>query len=196
MSNLANKPPLGRKVEREADVKALRQAVLYNPETGVLLWKARPVGHFKSARAQTLWNARFAGRRAFNHLRADGYRCGLFNRKTFFAHRVAWFLSYGEWPSDQIDHINRNKSDQRLSNLRAATAQQNACNRVYQSATGFRGVTKRASGKYQAICGPRGKRKSLGDFATPEEAARAYDAEARKVFGEFAVLNFEDEACR
>lgn len=50
------------------------------------------------------------------------------NQKRIRAHRVAWFLSYGCWPSDMIDHINRVRHDNRLSNLREADAKLNACN--------------------------------------------------------------------
>lgn len=95
-----------------------------------------------------------------------------------------------------IDHVNGDGLDNQRHNLRPATRGQNMGNRrlPQNSATGFKGVTKRKVGyRYQAQIGANGKHYYLGNFATAEEAARAYDAAAIRHFGEFARLNFPQE---
>lgn len=87
-----------------------------------------------------------------------------------------------------IDHKDGDGLNNRKSNLRDATIEQNAANKTYPSSkSGIRGVFRSSNGKYRAVC--RGKH--LGTFDCPHEAARTYDAEASRQFGEFAVLNME-----
>lgn len=93
-----------------------------------------------------------------------------------------------------VDHINHNGLDNRRANLRPATASQNGANaRPRAGGTSqFKGVCWRPRyGKWQARIGRAGR--NLGSFATEEEAARAYDAAARELWGEFARLNFPPE---
>ena len=95
-------------------IAELRDWIDYNPETGVLTWsKARPRSRAGSECGTT----------------CHGYRVFHFNGKTHSAHRVAWALHYGSPPPSQIDHINRDKSDNRIQNLRAATNSENNRNK-------------------------------------------------------------------
>jgi hypothetical protein len=90
----------------------------------------------------------------------------------------------------QVDHANGDSLDCRRSNLRVATASQNASNRKYVNKTGYRGVVKPKKGRgYIAQCQHKGVNRNLGYFKTAEEAALAYNAFAAEIFGEFAVLN-------
>lgn len=92
-----------------------------------------------------------------------------------------------------VDHKNGDGLDNQRSNLRVATQGQNMFNkRLYASSTsGFKGVTRRkGTGKWAAQIQGGGHHRYLGQFATPEEAARAYDVAAVELFGEFARLNF------
>lgn len=94
-------------------------------------------------------------------------------------------------PSIHVDHINGDGLDNRRSNLRHATQIENARNRAVSvhNQSGFKGVCVHGR-KWQAQIRFLGHKLNLGTFATPQEAARAYDAKARELFGEFARLNF------
>jgi hypothetical protein len=95
----------------------------------------------------------------------------------------------------QVDHINGNGLDNRRSNLRLCTAAENRRNRANQRipASGYRGVAKKVEGEsvryVPSIC-VNGKKRSLGSFSCPVEAARVRDDAARRIYGAFAVLNF------
>lgn len=92
----------------------------------------------------------------------------------------------------EVDHMDRNVSNNRRSNLRVATELQNRSNksRYSNNWSGFKGVhLVKATGKYQARIQVGGKRISLGCFTTPLEAGRAYDQAAKQYHGEFASLN-------
>jgi len=101
------------------------------------------------------------------------------------------------WPL--TDHINGDGLDNRRSNLREATSAQNACNRRLSSynTSGFKGVSWKADGdRWVARIKVHGTATHLGSFSTPQEAARAYDAAAIEMHGEFARLNFPIEVAR
>lgn len=97
----------------------------------------------------------------------------------------------------EVDHINRNKLDNRRENLRVATRQQNARNRRRQSnnRSGFKGVVVPAEGesKFRAVVKVEGRYKCVGYYDTKEEAAAAYDSAATQYYGEFARLNVTED---
>jgi hypothetical protein len=102
------------------------------------------------------------------------------------AHRLAWRISYGVWPSFLIDHINGDPRDNRIANLRECDVSQNAMNqKARETKTGVKGVNIYFN-KYQVRLKYKGRRIYVGAFKTLEDAAQAYEEAARKYYGEFA----------
>ncbi len=118
------------------------------------------------------------------------YAQAQFDRRTVFMHR----LILGAEKGQEVDHINGNGLDNRRANLRFCNRSQNSANtRRDPPKSGFRGVysDKRL---WAARISINGRRRSLGMFEDPADAARAYDAAAKEAFGEFATLNFPPHA--
>lgn len=108
----------------------------------------------------------------------DGYLKIRHNGKMFMAHRLAWMFHYGEMPNQFIDHINGEKSDNRISNLRLASAKLNAQNirkPMIDNKVGMLGVTyEKSRSKYRADIYVNGKANFLGRFITANEAHEVY----------------------
>lgn len=106
------------------------------------------------------------------------------------AHRLIFLMHHGYLPK-QIDHINRNKNDNRIENLRAATDAENKRNHgmKYNNNSGYKGVRKSGKNWAAQIRGRDGKHCWLGTFKTKEEAALKYNEAAIKFHGEFAYMN-------
>jgi hypothetical protein len=119
-----------------------------------------------------------AGRAAGSISKVSGYVYVCVQGKRCYGHRMAWAMTHGEWPVSAIDHINGNKSDNRISNLRLATDLVNAQNiRVPQSnnTSGLLGVSYCSQTKrWRAQIGVSRKNIKLGRFDTPELAHQAY----------------------
>lgn len=163
-------------------VKLLNELLSYEPKTGILTWKARSAGHFTGGvyppqRRVDRWNARYSGRPAGCD-NGGGYLAFKVNRVTVKCHRAAWALYYGRWPDLDIDHINGNRSDNRIENLREADRTTNNRNAAIRSdnKTGVSGVTYRR-GRYVANIRGGGKQIHVGVFDCIEDAAAA-----RKLF--------------
>lgn len=173
----------------------LRAILDYNPETGEFRWKQRTpemfaCGAMPSRRKCNAWNGRFAGQLAGN-IEVFGYHVIHIqhNGGSYKAHRLAWLWMTGEWPEDQIDHVNGERADNRFANLREATNSQNLANSKASSRnrSGHKGVYWFAeSEKWRANIRVNGRLISLGLFGNKEDAAAAYEAAAKLHFGEFA----------
>lgn len=112
--------------------------------------------------------------------------------RNYKAHRLAWFLYYGVWPKDYIDHVNGIKSDNRLINLREATGFQNQANRKPQvgCSSKYKGVSWfKQTCKWEAYIEVNRKKIHLGHYHKEEEAALAYNRAALEHFGEYAKIN-------
>ncbi|HEX5183606.1 MAG TPA: HNH endonuclease [Allosphingosinicella sp.] len=111
----------------------LRDALQYDPESGKLFWKERPISHFGGAKRSAeecakAWNSLYAHREAMTALSTDGYRKGRLSGRELLAHRVIWKLVHGLDP-DHIDHIDGDRSNNKLANLRSVTPSENNRNR-------------------------------------------------------------------
>lgn len=120
-------------------------------------------------------------------IRKDGYRILKLEGRQYLAHRVAFFLMTGVWPT-KIDHKNRNRSDNRWGNLRLATWSENNANRPPRGYLGLKGVFK-SYNKFEARAYKDGQKYTIGVYDGPLEAANAYDEVAIKLHGEFAYTN-------
>lgn len=157
---------------------------------GHLWWLERPLHHFANVRYQATWNKRYAGTLAGSpvddgHLRVMLTLCGA--RRFLLAHRIIWALHHGEWPRCQIDHKDRDPSNNRMGNLRYATHSQNGQNRgpSKHNTSGYKGVS-RNRGRWMASIRIGGRKVNLGRFDDPAEAHNAYVAAAKQHHGEFA----------
>lgn len=155
----------------------------YDPETGKFYWLPRPVEMFPGtgfkggaeSKAKT-WNARYAGKEAFTSLHNRGYVQGGILGRGYLAHRVAWVLTTGEWPRDQIDHINGDRTDNRICNLREVSNAENARNMSVskRNKSGVVGVFWDGRlKKWTACIGENSRTKYLGSFEDLQQAIAA-----------------------
>ena len=145
-------------------MERLRSALDYDPDTGFFRWK--------ESRGRVS-----AGQVAGCARKGSGYvRIGV-DGEMYLAHRIAILFSTGHWPKSQVDHIDGDPTNNRLSNLRECTQRENAQNvgLPKSNTTGHPGVTFDASrGKYMAQIQKDGRRYGLGRFDTATAAETAY----------------------
>jgi len=122
-------------------------------------------------------------------IRRDGYRLVSVDGQQYSAHRLAWRLMRGQWPSMQVDHANMDRADNRWGNLREATKAENQANvpRRRTNKSGLKGVSwHKQIRKWVGYLQVSGKNRNLGTFNCPAAAHFAYVVAAEKAFGEFA----------
>lgn len=152
------------------DLEELRKELNYDPGTGKFYWKQE------------------AGT-----LPSNGYRYITVQGKMMLAHRIAWFMFYGVRPIGLIDHINGDRRDNRIENLRIATYSQNAANakRHSRNTSGLKGASQvvkkgKRTSRWQSSITYQRRQISLGYFDTKEEAHAAYVMAAESLQGKFA----------
>ena len=152
---------------------SLRLILSYNEETGLFHWRAARPGVLVGSIAGSI--------------EPDGYRRIRILYRKYHAGPLAWLYVTGEWPSQQVDHKNLDRSDDRFSNLRLATQSQNNANRRVAKSKSYsvKGIYRK-KGRWEASIQKDGHYQYLGRFATAEEAQRAYGAAAQEMFGDFA----------
>lgn len=163
----------------------------YQPETGHLIYRTRPVNHFSSEAKCRAWNKKNAGRRA-GFVR-ENYRCISIEGKAYPEHRVIWKMVNGADTLELIDHVNREGHDNRLSNLRIATHRENSYNvrRKRRGKSNLKGAIWHSGNKcwMSNIRMPSGERIHLGYYDTDKEAHAAYSAAAKIVAKGFACTS-------
>jgi len=169
-----------RKAKETEEAKALALSSLtYDPEMGIFRWM--------TAGKNTRGIGTIAG-----YLHPSGYRYIKIGQVRFSCQRLAWLFHTGQWPKENIDHINTVRSDNRISNLREATNSQNNFNSPMKpnNTTGFKGVSwSKRDKKYRAQISANGQRRLIGVFDDPQDAAHAYNMAAARLHGEFARGN-------
>ena len=171
--------PIKRRPPLSAEL--VRSLFDYDPNSGILRWREQPTKPRK-------WNTRYAGTVAGSAVK--GYlQIQVPKPHNYYAHQIAWCHYYGYWPPDQIDHRDRQRSNNRIENLRMASNSDNGCNRSKHSnnTSGFVGVSfNRQNANWRVRISRNGILVFDGSFATREEAAAARRAFAAKFHGEFA----------
>lgn len=165
-----------KKNEAKLTAEMARRLFIYDAEIGHLRWAITPNSSFP------------AGSVAGNVNR--GYRRIKYLGDTFQEHRLVWLIHKGEWPKNQLDHIDRCRDNNRITNLREADKYQQGGNRKLNvsNTSGFRGVVwHKRDKKWQVSIRVKGKRVHIGLFDSKEAAASAYNAAAVIVFGEFYI---------
>lgn len=156
----------------------------YDPVTGHLRWaKPKPKSKVRAGHV-------------VSYIGADGYLTVTFHKKRYKAHRICWLLASGDWPDGDIDHINGDRTDNRLDNLRVCSRQNNLRNMKKQpnKSSVYKGVSKRKDNQYEAYYSLNNKKVSLGLFTQEREAALVYNINVAPIFKDYARFNvvFED----
>jgi hypothetical protein len=149
----------------------VRELLSYDPETGIFTWIGRTSNRI------TVGDR--AGRDTGN-----GYRRIAIDGYSYYEHHLAWFLVYGEWPENEIDHIDGKGFSNRIANLRKATPAQNRQNAVLRrtNKSGRTGVSwAKNIGKWEAYIWVNYKKKPLGYFDDLQDAGAAYLAAKREL---------------
>lgn len=161
----------------EISHRELLEILNYCPESGLFTWS--------SDRRNQINKGDEAG-----GVNQEGYlEIKVFQRR-YKAHRLAWFYMTGKWP-EVIDHINRDRADNRFCNLRECSIQQNSCNTGMsdRNTSGYRGVSKhKQSGKWKVDVKVKGKKLFFGLFEDVELAGLVAEEARSKLHGDFAAI--------
>lgn len=163
-----------------------RQLLSYDPRTGIFRWRYRAMKWFEDRSRWITWNKRFAGKVA-GSVAGNGYVYIGIEPYAYLAHRLAWLFVHGHWPEGNLDHINGDRSDNRIANLRSANHTENAQNQGMRSdnTSGFKGVSwHKQRHRWVAAITKDYKKISLGLYDTADEAHEAYIA-AKQVIHTF-----------
>jgi hypothetical protein len=162
------------------DAETIRNLLHYDTDTGLFTWKV--------SRGGTATVGSGAG--FINTGKSSGYVLIKVCCASYKAHRLAWLYMTGEWPAEQIDHINRCRSDNRWANLRTASHSQNQTNsNLYKNnTTGLKGVYwYKKLRKWAAMIRSDGHLKYLGVYDCPAAAHFSYLVAANKLRGDFTL---------
>ena len=151
-----------------------RQLLDYDPDTGIFTWLRRHPSTFKNPKSATGWNTKYAGKPAGTPGLKSGYWRITINNRPVQSHRLAMTLALGAEPDGEIDHINGDRGDNRIANLRVVTRSENRRNIAIpkRNTSGVMGASL-LRGKWRAyIC--RGEKTiHLGSYETKAEAVAA-----------------------
>lgn len=156
----------------------LKTRLHYDQETGIFTW-------IKYIQSKNRNGTKAGG------MRADGYQAIYLRYKQYMAHRLAWLYMTGNWPNGDLDHIDGNRQNNRISNLRECTQSLNNQNQRKAKSfntTGYLGVSyRKENNRYRARIGLNKKVIHIGDYLTAEEAHAAY-IDAKRAMHEFGTI--------
>jgi len=152
----------------EVTAEQVKRVVAYNPETGVFTYVVRPSRNMRIGDVAGCVN-----NEGYRHIRV----CG----RAFKAHRLAWLCIHGVWPDGIIDHINGERDDNRIANLRIATRAQNRANTTKPMGVSY----NKQSDKWVARIMHQGRSRFLGYHKTAEAARAIYQKEAELLHGSY-----------
>lgn len=148
--------------------KFYKNTFSYNTETGVITKNGVPVGSKSS----------------------HGYVRMFLGKKRKYNHQVAFWIMTGKHPVRHIDHKNGIRHDNRWENIRLASPAENNRQRRSWGRSGYKGVYMREDGRFRACLVFNENKINLGSYKCPIQAAKAYDAKAIELYGDFKKLNF------
>lgn len=154
----------------------LRKLLIYYPDTGDLVWRHRCSVVHTDDRTRRAFNTQFAGKPALTAKTAQGYKNGSIFGKRYLAHRVIWAMMNGAWPKDQIDHIDGDRANNRLENLRGVSHQENSRNAKLRidNTSNHTGVSwEKSRRKWEAYIQVNMRKISLGRFDEFDDAVEA-----------------------
>lgn len=163
----------------DLDAAEVRHLFTLDAERGVLIRRVAPNHHPQRI-----------GEEVGTH-RCDGYLETCIHGRRYLVHRLVWLHLHGVWPDAEIDHIDLNKANNCVSNLREATRSLNLHNtRVRKSSSvGVKGVTfDKKYKRYRAQINTKGKRRCLGRYATAQEAGEAYRRASIQLYGAYSCF--------
>lgn len=163
-------------MQQALEALELRQLVAYDAETGLMTRRVATASNIKVGDP-------------VGYADNQGYLCAYIKGRQYKVHRLAWLYVYGEWPKGQLDHINGDRTDNRICNLREATASQNQQNKATpkENKSGVKGVVQhKRSGRWYAFCRVNGTRSYLGSFTDIQDAEAAVIKFRSEHHGEFA----------
>jgi len=162
----------------------LKSILDYNPKTGEFIWEEEKR---KRSRSSGVAGTRFKPKKSL----CSYIRIGI-DGKCYLAHRLAWLYTVGEWPNFELDHKDRDGTNNKWENLRSADTVQNKGNIGLKknNKSGYKGVCWNKQNKnWRAVIMTAREVKHLGCFKTKKEAAAAYNKAAKEFYGEFAYTN-------
>jgi hypothetical protein len=161
--------------------KELKLLLSYDPLTGVLTWRERTPDMVRngmriSSIGCSIFNAKYSGKSALINLSINGYFKGRVLGNYLLAHRVSWAIHYGIWPSNTIDHISGERTDNRIANLRDVTQSKNLRNASLRgdNTSGVCGISwHKGSLRWRAKITANGRQLDIGYYRDFNDAVRA-----------------------